>query len=212
MLVLVGVCYVTAGLSQDGNRKMLGKWRSVETSKGGIGATVNFRVNGSFDYSPGAVVSGTYRVEENRLITSYENGDPETSMSIQSLTADTLRLGPPSDARAPEGAGALDFKRIGRPDDPKNLLLGAWVTIGTMPGMPSHGYYYFRRDGTETFNIPFRTDHCTYAISGDRIRLAIAGRGSVEGQIRWEGDVLVLPGVAEKQGSNGFELRELPAP
>jgi hypothetical protein len=193
-LAILIALYLASGLSQEGNsRKLLGKWRSVETSKGGIGATVNFRGGGIFDYSPGAIVGGTYRVEQNRLITTYENGDPETSMSIQSLTADTLQLGPPSDAPVRQGAGLLDFRRIGRPNDPNDLLLGAWVTVAIMPGMPSHGYYYFRRDGTETFNIPFRTDHCTYALAGDRIRLSIAGRGSVEGQVRWEGDVLVLP-------------------
>ena len=44
MLVLIGVCYMTDDLSQDGSRRLLGKWRSLETSKGGIGAIVNFRV------------------------------------------------------------------------------------------------------------------------------------------------------------------------
>jgi len=62
-----------------------------------------------------------------------------------------------------------------------------------MPEMPSHGFYYFRSDGTETFNIPFRTERCTYALTGDRIRLTVGGRSSVEGQVRWEGDVLILP-------------------
>jgi len=132
-------------------------------------------------------------MEQNRLITSYENGDLETSMTIQSVTADTLRLGPPSNGTVPEGAGALDFKRVGRADDPNNLLLGVWVTVATMPGMARHGYYYFRSNGIETFNIPFRTDQGKYALARDRIRLSIAGRGSVDGQVRWEGDVLVLP-------------------
>jgi len=129
-----------------------------------------FPGNGSFDYSPGAVVAGKYRMEQNRLITSYENGDLETSMTIQSVTADTLRLGPPSNGTVPEGAGALDFKRVGRADDPNNLLLGVWVTVATMPGMARHGYYYFRSNGIETFNIPFRTDQGKYALARDRIR------------------------------------------
>jgi hypothetical protein len=190
-LAILTALYLTSGLSQEGSRKLMGKWRSVETSKGGIGAVLNFRTNGSFDYSPGAVIGGTYRIEQNRVITSYENGDPETTMTINSLTAETLRLGAPESAGTP--GGSFDLKRVGRPEDPNNLLRGVWVTVATMPGMPNHGYYYFRSDGTSTFNIPFRTDRCTYALTGDRIRLAVAGRSSLEGQVRWEGDVLVLP-------------------
>src|SRR5437879_1233562 len=167
-LAILIALYITSGLSQEASRQLLGKWRSVETSKGGIGAVLNFRANGTFDYSPGAVIGGTYRLEQSRVITRYENGDPEDSMTIQSLTADTLRLGPPSDAGVPEGAGSFDLKRIGRPEDPNNLLLGAWVTVAAMPDTPNHGYYYFRNNGTETFNIPFLTQRCTYALTGDR--------------------------------------------
>lgn len=64
-----------------------------------------------------------------------------------------------------------------------------------MQGSPNqvYGRYYFRRGGRETFVIPFLTSHCSYSINGDRIRLTMPGRGSKEGSLRWEGDVLVLP-------------------
>jgi len=65
--------------------------------------------------------------------------------------------------------------------------------VAAMPDTPNHGYYYFRNNGTETFNIPFLTQRCTYALTGDRIRLTVGGRGSVEGQVRWDGNVLILP-------------------
>jgi len=191
-LLILTALYLTSGLSQEDN-KLLGKWRSVETSKGGIGAILNFRTNRLFDYSPGAVIGGRYRVEESRVITSYDNGEPETTMTIESLSAETLRLGAPRDAGTTQRAGSVNLKRVGPPEDPNNLLVGSWVTVATMPGMPSHGYYYFRSDGTETLNIPFRTDRCTYSLAGDRIRLAVAAGSYVEGQVRWEGDVLILP-------------------
>jgi len=186
-LLILTALSLTSGMSQEDSRKLLGKWRSVETSKGGIGAILNFRTNSVFDYSPGAVISGRYSVEASRVVTTHDNGDPETTMTIESLTAETLRLG------APEGEGSLNLKRVGRPEDPNNLLVGSWVTVATMTGMPSHGYYYFRSDGTETFNIPFRTDRCAYSLAGDRIRFAVAAGSSVEGQVRWEGDILILP-------------------
>jgi hypothetical protein len=72
----------------------------VETSKGGIGAIVDFHSNGTFDYSPGAVIGGRYRVENNRLVTTYDNGDPETTMTIESVTDTVLRLSVDKGARS----------------------------------------------------------------------------------------------------------------
>ncbi|MEO8053267.1 MAG: hypothetical protein ABI833_22940, partial [Acidobacteriota bacterium] len=35
---------------------LIGRWRSVETSKGGIGAVYLFHADGTVDFSPGAIV------------------------------------------------------------------------------------------------------------------------------------------------------------
>jgi len=183
-LALLGALCVMTGLSEE-KAQLLGMWRSVTTSKGGIGALLNFRSDGRYEYMPAAIVAGRYMVEDKRLVTTDTDGE-QVVMNIEALSAETLRLGVPK-------AGSLDLKRVGRMDDAADLLLGAWITVQTMQGMPSRGYYYFRRDGTETFTIPFRTDHCQYAISGDRIRMIHPTQGSMEGQVRWEGDVLVLP-------------------
>jgi hypothetical protein len=36
-------------------QNLLGRWRSIETSKGGIGSMLTFHSNGVVDFSPGAV-------------------------------------------------------------------------------------------------------------------------------------------------------------
>lgn len=104
-VTLLGVWCLGIGLSQTDHQKLLGKWRSVETSKGGIGAIVDFRADGTFDYRPGAVIGGRYRVEDNRLVTAYDNGDPETILTIDALTNATLRL-------SAGKSSALDYKRV----------------------------------------------------------------------------------------------------
>ncbi len=116
-LLILTALYLTNGLSQEENRRLLGKWRSVETSKGGIGAILDFRTNRIFDYSPGAVIGGRYRVEQSHVITSYDNGERETTMTIESLTPEMLRLGPPENAGTPQGAGSVNLKRVGPPED-----------------------------------------------------------------------------------------------
>ena len=47
---------------------LIGRWRSTETSKGGIGAVYQFRADGTFDFSPGAIVDMPYRMEGDQLI------------------------------------------------------------------------------------------------------------------------------------------------
>jgi hypothetical protein len=178
-LVLAAFSPVVAS-GQDGSNTLLGKWRSVDTSKGGIGALVDFHSDGTFDYSPGALLGGRYKVENGQLVITLKNSPRPEVQSIQSLTKDALRL------------GALSFKRIGMPEDVANLLVGSWVTVGTMPDLPSHGYYYFRASGAVTFFIPFRTDHCTYTVSGEQIRLTNR-QGSIHGPMRWDRKVLTVP-------------------
>ncbi len=189
-IVLCSALWVATGVCEEGGGKLLGKWRSVTVSKGGIGALINFYGDGRFDYMPAAIVAGQYRVEGEKLITAFDNGEPENTMTIKSVTAEALRL------VMQESLPSLDLKRVGRPEDPDNPdnpLVGVWITRETMPGLPAHGYYYFRDNGRETFVVPFRTDHCKYSITGDRIRLVQAGGDSKEGPFRWEGEVLVLP-------------------
>jgi len=61
----------------------------------------------------------------------------------------------------------------------------------------SHGYYYFGSDGTETFI--YRPDRPLHIRVHGRPNSAYARcRGSVEGQVRWDGDVLILPWGAVK--------------
>ena len=184
LALLIALC-VFSGFGEEQGSKLLGKWRSVTTSKGGIGALLDFRPDGRFEYIPAAIVPGRYSVEEQRLTIRDADGE-QTVMNIEAISTEALRLGMPR-------AGSLDLKRVGKPEDPEHLLFGVWVTLRTMEGLPSRGYYYFRSDGTETFTVPFRTDQCRYAITGDRIRMTYPQRGSVEGAVRWEGDILVLP-------------------
>src|SRR5262249_2913570 len=47
---------------------LLGRWRSLETSKGGIGSMLTFHANGVVDFSPGAVVEMSYRIEGGELV------------------------------------------------------------------------------------------------------------------------------------------------
>ena len=75
LATFVALC-AAGGFSQGDGATLLEKWRSVATSKGGIGAVLDFRADGTFDYMPGAVLGGRYRQEGKTVVITLENGEP----------------------------------------------------------------------------------------------------------------------------------------
>src|SRR5436305_11106754 len=81
--------------------KLVGRWRSLETSQGGIGALLEFHADGSVDFSPGAVVGARYRIEGNRLILASDTkAEPEQKMTIEFVGKDKLHFRPASNNAA----------------------------------------------------------------------------------------------------------------
>jgi hypothetical protein len=205
LLVIAMAC--TTGTAAD--RNVIGRWRSLETSKGGIGGMFVFREDGTLEFSPGAVVETEYRVEGNRLIMpgGTVNG-PEQVWVIESLTKNELRLSPeewqPKEAPgAPASAPFMRMTREGEVVDPRKLILGTWQSSGQSPSSDKvsgrsaaiiKGTWQFRADGFFLLTVPFQIEKGRYSIKDDLIRIEIEARPTVEGKVRWDGDVLVIPG------------------
>ena len=79
---------------QPSSASIVGRWRSLETSKGGIGAMFEFRSDGTVDFSPGAVVETQWRIENNQLILpSATTGGAEQKYTLKWLGDNKLSLG-----------------------------------------------------------------------------------------------------------------------
>jgi hypothetical protein len=276
LILLIALTWAPFAAAQ-GNNGVVGRWRSLETSKGGIGGLFTFHTDGTLEFSPGAVVFEKYRVEGDRLITPPGTLDgPEEVQVIKSVTTETLRLsmgqsmvglemtreGKPEDPNNPLvgvwarkgsvdaerwqfqkdgtvlspgrptpnkghytfnsdqlrmqfGGIAMDgilrwdgdvpvlrvervepvmeMTREGKPQYPKDLLLGTWTLQIPGPERRPAGIWQFRASGMLLMTMPFRTDKGHYILKGDQIRLEIEGHPPVEGRFRWDGDVLVIP-------------------
>jgi hypothetical protein len=210
LFLLIAMACIT-GTAAD--RTVIGRWRSLETSKGGIGGMFIFREDGTLEFSPGAVVEMKYRVEGNRLIMppGTVNG-PDQVWVIESLTKNELRLSQedwqPKEANtpgAPASAPSMRMTREGEVVDPKNLILGTWPSSGAWQSPSSDkvsgrsapiikSTWQFRADGLVLLTVPFRIEKGRYSIKDDLIRIEIEERPAVEGKVRWDGDVLVIPG------------------
>jgi hypothetical protein len=71
---------------------LAGRWRSVETSKGGIGAVYQFHADGTIDFSPGAIVDMPYRVEGDQLILPPGTTNGPEIKSTLTLSGDVMQL------------------------------------------------------------------------------------------------------------------------
>ncbi|HVO98733.1 MAG TPA: hypothetical protein VMT15_11735 [Bryobacteraceae bacterium] len=173
--------------------ELLGRWRSLETSKGGIGAVVIFRANGVVDFSPGAVVDTTYRIEGKELVfpPPTANG-PELRQKMDFTGADRLRL------------AEANWTRAGAAPDPGNLILGEWVGKREMDGRPMEARYLFYPGGKFLFLLPFRTPAPgRYSIQGSIMRLELPGRKPAEGPFKIDGDMLSTPSA----GGSGYRFK-----
>ena len=168
-------------------RKLTGKWRALETSMGGIGSLLEFHADGTMIFSPGAIVPSKYRVEDDTIVSTYKDlrtgKESEDEVEFELAGDATLRYGSPP----------VEMTRVGKPVDATNLLLGTWTSTADFEGTKLSRYFHFASDGTELLTIPFRKDPGRYTLEGNTIRIEVQGRPWIEGQIRWEGDVLVLP-------------------
>jgi hypothetical protein len=113
--------------------KLVGRWRSLETSQGSIGALLEFNADGTVDFSPGAVVEARYRMEGNQLILpSDTKAGPEQKMTIEFVGEDKLHFRPAgNNAAEPK---SVELVRKGVRPDPSNLLIGEWNGTRDMNG------------------------------------------------------------------------------
>ncbi len=156
-----------------------------------------FRDNNVVDFSPGAIVPMTYRIEGDELILpSATNGGPEQKMKIAWRGADHLSL----IFQTPEDLAGeprrIDFARTGKSSDPRNPIVGEWVGTAEIGDGKHEFRYLFYPAGKVLLLIPFRTQRGSFTVKDGTIRLVLPGTDAVEGKFKIEGDVLTIPGPA----------------
>jgi hypothetical protein len=174
--------------ADDAGTRLLGRWRSLETSKGGIGAMFEFRKDGVVDYSPGAVVEMKYRIEGDQLILppATING-PEQKQTMEWSGNDKLRL-------KTGGGPGVELARAGQAPDVDHPILGEWTSSREMSGRTMQARHLFYPAGKGLLLLPFLKQSGSYSIRGESIRLELPGRDPVEGKFTVNSDVLTIPG------------------
>jgi hypothetical protein len=185
--ILVGLLLsAVATLAANDSARVLGRWRSLETSRGGIGAMLEFRKEGILEYSPGAVVEMSYRVEGSQLVLppGTEKG-PEQRQTITWLGKDRLRLGSTDES-------AIELARKGSRGDSTSPIVGEWAGMQDMGGRKLDTLYFFYPGGKGLLLIRFLTQRGSYSFTNGKIRIAVPGSPSADATFKVDGEVLTL--------------------
>ncbi len=159
------------GVDRRGSRPNRGPLAAFETSSTGLGSMLTFHSNGVVDFSPGAVVEMTYRIEGGEMIFPLPtiNG-PEQRQKMEFMGQDQLRL------------AEVVFRRQGAPTEASHLILGEWVGKRQMNGRQLEAHYFFYPAGKCLLLLPFMTGPGRYTIQGSttpRVARSAAGRGQI---------------------------------
>lgn len=184
-----------ASAQQSSSPGIVGRWFSLERSKGGIGEVCEFRSDGTVDYSIGAVVDTPWRIENNQLIIppATTNG-PEQKYMLKWLSDNKLRL-------ETEG-GVIELARVGDRSDPVNPIIGEWIENREMGGRKLEARYLFYARGEVLLLIPFTIQHGSYTISGSALHLKIPGLKKPEFRFKLADNSLTLSDPEGSQESH----------
>ena len=175
LLILLATLPVASGQPNRANpaAALIGRGRSVETSKGGIGAIYRFNADGTLDFSPGAIVDMPYRVEGDQLILPpATTAGPELKSALAWPTNDVLRMSTQGQSEEYQRQGAAD---------PRDRLLGEWLTSREMNGqrMPTEMFFY--PAGKSLLVIRFSTQKGRYSLINGRLVGEFGGRVGLDG-------------------------------
>jgi hypothetical protein len=153
-----------ASAQQPSSTSIVGRWRSLETSKGGLGSIIEFRSDGTVDFGIGAIVEMPWRIENNQLILPSEtNGGAERKTNLKWLGDNKLSL--------VSEAAVIELARVGDPANAGNPILGEWIENRKIEGRNFEAHYLFYPGGKLLFLMPFVTQHASYTVSGSTLHI-----------------------------------------
>ena len=172
---------------------LIGRWRSVETSKGGIGAVYQFQADGTIDFSPSAIVDMPYRVDGDHLILPLATTTRQEIVSTLAWPSnDVLRMSVQGQTE--------EYRRQGAAD-PRDRLLGEWLGSRESGGHRVAVQMFFYPEGKTLLVIRFTTRRGRYSVTNGRLV------ADFDGQVELDGSFEVNDGVLSIHRSAGRVTR-----
>jgi hypothetical protein len=179
-VAIVLFAWAACAAAQDASQ-LVGRWRSVETSKGGIGAMYDFLADGTARFSPGAIVPQQYRVEDDRLWLDSPTGVP---YALSWSDDDHMRF--------TVNGQSEDYTRLGNRKDPQSKLLGEWTGTRDMGGQKVLVHWIFGADSSALLMIRFLTESGSFTVQNGRLTASFGGRPGLDGTFSIADGVLTI--------------------
>lgn len=166
------------------NHSPVGRWRTLSTSRGGIGATFTFHSDGAVELATSAIVESKCRLERDRLTTPGSVNGQEAVEIIESLSAKTIRM------RMTQAAD-FQMRRDAQRPDSGNSILGSWKDSGGKGGewefFPDGRIAMTGRRGDATTV----TERGQYNLTGKQLRVEFE-HSAMNASLELDGDTQVL--------------------
>lgn len=189
MRLFLLICGAGLMLAQNVPDALIGRWRTVAVTKGGIGAMYEFKTGGVVLVRPGAIVTGTYKIEGNEMVLPplMEGGPPNRQ---------TINLANPGRLILFQGKEvSMDLSRVGKQPPGKPTVIGEWVGLREMDGQKLEMRIFFFAGGKSLFLLPFQTQQAKYQIDKGRMTLLLPDGRAAEGPFTLGGGALTIPSV-----------------
>ena len=181
MKVFLLVCLLAHCSGAQDAANLVGRWRSVETSKGGIGAMYDFAADGTARFSPGAIVPMQYRLNGDQLAFYPSEGQ---ASSLSWIGDDHMRMS--------VNGGSEELTRLGARRDAENKLIGEWIGTRDMAGKRVVTHWIFGEDSNAVFMIRFLTQTGRYTVQGGRLAVTFGGQVGLDGAISLADGILAI--------------------
>jgi hypothetical protein len=180
----------SAGLASDGPPSVTGRWRSVEVNAVGLGSTIEFRDNGTLDFSPATAVVMPYRVEGDSLVlTPAGPSGGEQKQAMVWVNDNKLVLM----QKTGEAQGEIVLVRVTPAAEERRSLVGEWTSQIKMQERTVTARYIFRKDGTLLLLVSFLTERGVYRTEGAHLHWELPEQPPADGNFKIEGEILTIP-------------------
>ncbi len=140
-----------------------------------------FRADGTFSFSPGAIVDMPYRLEGGQIVfPPATTTGPEEKSALEWDGRDAFRL-----------AGS-SWRRLGSAPDAAHPLIGEWTSTGEMDGRKIERRFIFDGANHCLMTVAFLTQNGIYTARAGNLVARIQGTSALIGTISFADGVLSI--------------------
>ena len=175
---------------------LAGFWESRNTSKGGIGHTLEFRKDGTFVEATTVIVDSIYHVSGDRLfLDALSEGKTAAPEGLEFRVEGDLLI------QKGLNGSTIKKERVGKAEPGSPPIVGVWRFRHDTGAI---AYEKYGADGRMSLRLPLASSTGCYKVQGDH--LAISKRGRKDATLSFDlgAGELVLRGPGERPTAYGF--------